>query len=216
MASDSDSARSGRQGSEVIESSNERDRNDSQTGRYLPVALGRDRNIDDTIRVLRRIDWAIYGGDAMGPPRRLGRVEINNFLCSAIYQDLTSLVSRGQIRHTWVHEYGNLLVDEVYSEIGHVFDNWSVNRDVVFEGLARNDSVVGEARLGYTQLKICRVGEYASKEAEMCIICLEKLYGDNIELGLVICGHEFHEVCVSKWFKERNTCPVCRREVLAI
>jgi len=27
------------------------------------------------------------------------------------------------------------------------------------------------------------------------------------------CGHSFHTVCIQKWFKEHNTCPLCRLEL---
>jgi len=27
------------------------------------------------------------------------------------------------------------------------------------------------------------------------------------------CGHSFHTNCIQKWFKEHNTCPLCRLEL---
>jgi len=27
------------------------------------------------------------------------------------------------------------------------------------------------------------------------------------------CGHAFHTKCIKEWFKERNTCPMCRSEL---
>jgi hypothetical protein len=25
------------------------------------------------------------------------------------------------------------------------------------------------------------------------------------------CGHEFHQMCIEKWFENSNTCPLCRK-----
>ncbi|KAL4582747.1 hypothetical protein LXL04_007306 [Taraxacum kok-saghyz] len=47
------------------------------------------------------------------------------------------------------------------------------------------------------------------KSCCVCLLRLEKAKDD--ERRLLACGHDFHKVCVDKWFKEcRKTCPVCR------
>lgn len=214
MASNSGSANSDEQGYEIGESSNHLAHTGNVMGPYLPVALGRDWNIDDTIRVLRTVDLAVYGGDSAALPHRLDPVEINSLLCSAILRDLRDLVQCGQLRRSWLHDYFNLLVNDTYSEIGSVFDNWSENRQAVFEGLSLNDSATMEVRIRYMQAKICPLGDYVGKEGDMCTICLEQLYRDNSELGELVCGHEFHKTCVNKWFGKNNTCPFCRCEAL--
>ena len=45
-----------------------------------------------------------------------------------------------------------------------------------------------------------------------CNICLEGFQKGNI-LRVLECKHEFHENCIIKWLKNRNTCPVCRHEL---
>jgi len=32
-------------------------------------------------------------------------------------------------------------------------------------------------------------------------------------LKIVKCGHFFHEKCILEWFKNNNTCPMCRIEI---
>lgn len=39
-----------------------------------------------------------------------------------------------------------------------------------------------------------------------CTICLET--STNIRLP---CDHYFHEKCLTKWFEQQPTCPVCRK-----
>lgn len=41
----------------------------------------------------------------------------------------------------------------------------------------------------------------------MCSICLLE---DNECFETLACNHEFHLKCINKWFKTKNTCPMCR------
>ncbi len=42
-----------------------------------------------------------------------------------------------------------------------------------------------------------------------CAICQ-----DTLEYGLeLICKHCYHEDCIKEWFKQQNTCPICRAKV---
>ena len=42
-----------------------------------------------------------------------------------------------------------------------------------------------------------------------CSICLET---DTKETHTTNCGHVFHKSCISTWLKEKNSCPMCRKE----
>lgn len=51
-----------------------------------------------------------------------------------------------------------------------------------------------------------KTGEY---DLDTCPIC-----GDDFDNGRIVylsCGHKFHLKCISKWSKNHNTCPVCRK-----
>ncbi|KAF3684132.1 hypothetical protein FXO38_00430 [Capsicum annuum] len=41
-------------------------------------------------------------------------------------------------------------------------------------------------------------------------------YRDGQELGIIECGHVYHVDCVKEWFKIKNSCPICKRDALAI
>ena len=49
-----------------------------------------------------------------------------------------------------------------------------------------------------------------------CSICLEAI--PHEEVRRTLCGHSFHKVCLSKWFREgaANTCPMCRHELFTV
>lgn len=43
-----------------------------------------------------------------------------------------------------------------------------------------------------------------------CGICGENITGRNISLP---CGHKFHTLCATEWFKRKGSCPQCRAPV---
>ncbi|XP_034594812.1 uncharacterized protein [Setaria viridis] len=52
-----------------------------------------------------------------------------------------------------------------------------------------------------------------------CSICLEVLHeeaaaaGKGVPVELPGCAHAFHRRCISKWFRKKPTCPLCRGNV---
>lgn len=47
---------------------------------------------------------------------------------------------------------------------------------------------------------------------EECSICIE--YGsEDMEWTILRCKHVFHQDCLKLWFKEKKSCPVCRKEI---
>ena len=51
-------------------------------------------------------------------------------------------------------------------------------------------------------------GQDDDEDTQQCIICLQHLQnGDRV--GDLLCGHEFHAICLKTWLQRRNTCPLC-------
>lgn len=48
--------------------------------------------------------------------------------------------------------------------------------------------------------------------SERCTICLEP-YCAGESCRQLVCKHTFHAGCVDCWFKDHNTCPICKNEV---
>ena len=45
-------------------------------------------------------------------------------------------------------------------------------------------------------------------EDEKCMICMEEFeVGDTIKR--LRCKHLYHSKCISKWLKQKKTCPIC-------
>lgn len=47
---------------------------------------------------------------------------------------------------------------------------------------------------------------------ESCSICLVH-FSPQEEVHPLSCGHVFHENCIQEWFKDRDTCPMCRQKM---
>ena len=62
------------------------------------------------------------------------------------------------------------------------------------------------------------VGRYSkaafdsTRHEPFCAICL-KLQKDTI-ISELICSHNFHYECLQEWSRQKNTCPICRRNVV--
>ncbi|KAL3653315.1 hypothetical protein CASFOL_002996 [Castilleja foliolosa] len=51
------------------------------------------------------------------------------------------------------------------------------------------------------------------KEGELCPVCLNDLSESDkktkINIGILDCGHEYHEECIKPWLTRKNCCPLC-------
>lgn len=45
-------------------------------------------------------------------------------------------------------------------------------------------------------------------ENTVCTVCYDELNGD---LKTLSCQHKFHVVCIGRWLREKQSCPVCRQ-----
>ena len=44
-----------------------------------------------------------------------------------------------------------------------------------------------------------------------CLICLMDITNDEFILK---CNHHFHADCIIQWFKDSDTCPLCRESII--
>ncbi|XP_060189955.1 probable E3 ubiquitin-protein ligase HIP1 isoform X1 [Lycium barbarum] len=51
-------------------------------------------------------------------------------------------------------------------------------------------------------------------KTDFCVIC-QTDYGDQEKIGILECGHEYHEECVKKWLVVKNICPICKSTALS-
>ena len=48
------------------------------------------------------------------------------------------------------------------------------------------------------------------QKEESCCICLDPLVGD---IAALPCLHAYHRPCITRWFQEKYTCPLCNQWV---
>lgn len=51
------------------------------------------------------------------------------------------------------------------------------------------------------------------QETDSCTICQDE-YKNQEKIGILQCGHEYHEDCLRKWLLVKNVCPICKSEAL--
>lgn len=66
---------------------------------------------------------------------------------------------------------------------------------------------VGHYKSNTSDLHYCR--HHTPKLGVDCIICLNELYNPYV----LPCGHRFHNSCIRKWIKSKNSCPICRESI---
>lgn len=64
------------------------------------------------------------------------------------------------------------------------------------------DPVYDQPRSGVREIDV------VYRYEDVCPICLCEFAG---AVGKLECTHVFHQKCLSAWFSESNTCPMCRK-----
>eukprot|EP01083_Nonionella_stella_P074889 203285_1 len=71
----------------------------------------------------------------------------------------------------------------------------------------------------YALEKQCIDVEITKKELKThkkCSICVRKFKLGGDATMLDPCKHIFHDLCILRWLRENNTCPLCRKELLTV
>ena len=61
------------------------------------------------------------------------------------------------------------------------------------------------------QFPITKIDDVSKLKENKCIICYEEFINGD-EKMTVPCFHIFHPKCIDKWFKNHNSCPICKTE----
>ncbi|XP_075078717.1 E3 ubiquitin protein ligase RIE1-like isoform X2 [Nicotiana tabacum] len=80
----------------------------------------------------------------------------------------------------------------------------------------KNVNAGWRARAFDLSIKLHKYESSTSLESnENCCICLDD-YCDGEELAKTDCGHLYHVDCIKKWIERNKSCPICKRDALAI
>jgi len=66
-----------------------------------------------------------------------------------------------------------------------------------------------------TKFHTCTTDEELEDAGRVCIICRDALLLSEQPKKLPGCGHVFHKYCLKGWLMQQNTCPTCRRDIMA-
>lgn len=91
------------------------------------------------------------------------------------------------------------------------------NPEDSYEALSEFAEQLGDAKVGLADDDIQRIPVYqfnltdqmSFSTQDTCVICIGS-YETGQQLRLLPCGHDFHDICIDKWLKVSNSCPVCR------
>ena len=61
----------------------------------------------------------------------------------------------------------------------------------------------------------CTTDEELEEAGGVCIICRDALLVAEKPKKLPGCGHVFHKYCLKGWLMQQNSCPTCRRDIMA-
>ncbi|KAL3117509.1 hypothetical protein niasHT_008357 [Heterodera trifolii] len=67
-----------------------------------------------------------------------------------------------------------------------------------------------EIRFTIHEFQVRRNGVWAELECTICLGEIEKETPFKLLAILDPCKHIFHNECISEWFKNHSTCPICR------
>jgi hypothetical protein len=57
-----------------------------------------------------------------------------------------------------------------------------------------------------------KVNDINKLDEKKCVICLEYFVNGDV-LTTIPCFHVFHPKCINEWFKNKNTCPICKTKI---
>ncbi|KAK4430340.1 E3 ubiquitin-protein ligase MBR2 [Sesamum alatum] len=71
--------------------------------------------------------------------------------------------------------------------------------------------------LKYLKTRNCHVQvNINDREPKICVVCQDDLCQENRMIGVVDCGHEYHESCIRQWLQQKNICPLCKTIALPV
>ena len=73
------------------------------------------------------------------------------------------------------------------------------------------DAAEGRRELGEEETTTTTTSDEEEESKKICSICLNTVTGPWLKTR---CNHTFHRECLQKW--QRNTCPLCRQEVVVV
>ncbi|KAL9404344.1 hypothetical protein Peur_001316 [Populus x canadensis] len=134
-------------------------------------------------------------------------------ILAAIVSEKRRLITRGSRDGSAVYVVVDVeaIVDreDVYDERIACEENLKAMEEAVQRLKHRNH--YGGACTEGLEMKAVKEGNITSKSYGECVVCKEELkFGKAAQMP---CSHVYHRDCISRWFKTRDICPLCRYRI---
>ncbi|XP_044508099.1 E3 ubiquitin-protein ligase MBR2-like [Mangifera indica] len=209
-----------------------------RSGHFPPLSVGPSSSQEAVVtsgsnsqvypQPLRRSSLLVerQGDDVLGMPRSLqalaADIEGRHRLISEIRQVLHAMRRGENLR---IEDY--MLFDPfIYQGLAEMHDRHRDMRldvdNMSYEELLALEERIGNVSTGLSEetiLKLMKQKKYMSiaievpLDQEPCCICQED-YMDGDDLGMLDCGHDFHNNCIKQWLMQKNLCPICKTTAL--
>ncbi|KAI4339025.1 hypothetical protein MLD38_024013 [Melastoma candidum] len=121
----------------------------------------------------------------------------------------------------------SLMMTEERVHVHDRYHGWRLDVDnMSYEQLLELGDMIGHVSTGLKEDEIRRcirkikissltgLAHILSNKADRkCSICQEE-YEEEDDLGKLSCGHGYHMPCIKQWLSQKNTCPVCKSDVV--
>ena len=99
--------------------------------------------------------------------------------------------------------------DNEYDGENEEYENYDENEDNDNEiyNIKKNKFILELDEFQYKHVK-----KYSTIKEDKCAICLQKYKGVDI-IKEFPCKHIFHKICILKWIKNSNKCPLCKYDI---
>ncbi|KAH6834349.1 hypothetical protein C2S53_012096 [Perilla frutescens var. hirtella] len=123
-------------------------------------------------------------------------------------------------RGAHLRDEDHMLIDPFVNGFGELHDQHMDMRldvdNMSYEELLALEEQIGNVSTGLSEEKIrlcMKKRKYKGVKGEPCCICQED-YGGGDVIGILDCGHEFHNTCIKHWLILKNICPICKNTAL--
>ena len=134
-----------------------------------------------------------------------GNVE-QNFIINNNMNDINSLIN----------EFNDFGININVNNPNNNNNDDNINQDDMDENdnnLSDFDKKKQDLFLEMDEYQYKHIQKYESRKETECAICLEQFKGIDIIKAFYKCEHIFHKVCLQKWLKRSNLCPLCKHDL---
>jgi hypothetical protein len=99
-----------------------------------------------------------------------------------------------------------------------IYDNpryqYQYQEDIAYETLSHICETIGNHMIGVNNIDFSAPITEDFDDTTMCVICREYFKKETNVRKINSCGHLYCSECITVWFEDHKTCPICKQEVI--